>query len=256
MVLFSACSTKNDRLFQADKSLDDSEKRTVIETRKYNEEVTYEYNIAPNDRLSIMVYIQSGAGSQQMNSMLASQNVNTSIESQENIGLLVTQNGTVRLPLLDTVSVVGMTQDEAAELLIEKYKRFIRNPYVTVEIINQRVIVIGEVKKPGIIPIVNGTMNLIEVISRSGDMTDLAERTNIKIKRGDIRNPELRIIDLTKVENFYNSSLLLKPNDIVYVQPRKMKGYNKAFAEISPLFNTISSILNPFVQRKTLIGPE
>jgi len=201
-----------------------------------------------------MVYIQSGAGSQQMNSILASTGVTTDIEKQENIGMLVTQNGTVRLPLVNSVKVVGLTQDEASNRLINEYKKYIRNPYVTVDIINQRVIVVGEVKTPGVVPIVNGTMNLIEVIARSGDMTDLAERTNIKIIRGNLRDPEVRVIDLTKIENFTNTSLLLKPNDIVYVQARHMKGVNKAITELVPFFDTLSSILNPLVQRKTLTG--
>ncbi|MEA1913936.1 MAG: polysaccharide biosynthesis/export family protein [Campylobacterota bacterium] len=253
-MLFSGCSTKNDRLFQNKNSNGIKDTKSIVTQEQYKNEMTFEYKIAANDRLSIMVYIQSGAGSQQMNSILASKGINTDIENQENVGLLVTQDGTVRLPLLGSIKVTGLTQDEASKLLIDEYKKFIRNPYVTVEIMNQRIIVVGEVKRPGIVPIVNGTMSLVEVISRSGDMTDLAERTNIKIIRGDLRSPEVRIIDLTKLDILEVSSLLLKPNDIVYVQPRNMKGYNKVFAEIAPFFNMASSVLNPVVQYKTLIG--
>jgi len=251
--LFTGCSTKNDRLFQTETSNGTKDEKSIIKDEEYSKEVSFEYKIAPNDRLSIMVYIQSGAGSQQMNSILTSKTTNTNVDNQENMGLLVTQKGTIRLPLVNTVNVVGLTQDEASELLINKYKKFIRNPYVTVEIINQRIIVIGEVKTPGVVPILNGTMNLMEAIARSGDMTDLAERTNIKIIRGNLRKPQIRVIDLTDIKSITSTSLLLKPNDIVYVQPRNMKGWNKAAREIAPAFNTMSSILNPFVQRKTLI---
>lgn len=254
ILLFSGCSTKNDRLFQTnDKDiLKDTE--TIMEDEEYKEELSFEYRIAPNDRLSIMVYIQSSAGSQQMNSILASQNVNANIDNQDNMGMLVTQKGTIRLPLINTINVVGLTQDEASEVLINEYKKYIRNPYVTVEITNQRVIVVGEVRRPGVVPIVNGTMNLMEVIARSGDMTDLAERTNIKIIRGNLRNPKIRVIDLTDIEHLTLTSLLLKPNDIVYVQPRRMKGWNKAISEVVPFFNAISSILTPYIQIKTIEG--
>jgi polysaccharide export outer membrane protein len=215
--------------------------------------VAFEYKIAPNDRLSIMVYVQSGAGSQQMNSILASRDTSgTNVKNQENMGLLVTQKGTVRLPLINSIKVTGLTEDEASKVLINEYKKFIRNPYVTVEITNQRIIVIGEVKKPGIVPIVNGTMNLIEVISRTGYLTPLAERTNVKIIRGNLRNPEIRTVDLTNGEGLLTASLLLKPNDIVYIQARQMDGYNKAFEEAVPFFKTISAILNPFVQLTTI----
>jgi len=190
-----------------------------------------------------------------MNSILASRDTNgNNSTNQDSVGLLVTQKGTIRLPLINSVKVTGLTEDEASKVLIAEYKKYIRSPYVTVEITNQRVIVIGEVKKPGIVPIVNGTMNLIEVISRSGYLTPLASRTNIKIVRGNLRNPEIRNIDLTDGESLLTSSLLLKPNDIVYVQARQMDGYNKAFKEAVPFFAAVASMLVPFVQIHTLQG--
>jgi len=254
ILLFTGCTTKNDRLFQNKNSNGVNDKKSIVSDADYKKEINYEYTIAPNDRLSIMIYIQSGAGSKQMNSILTSRGINRNMEQQGNIGILVTQKGTVRLPLIGIVNVIGLTQDELSALLIQKYEKYIRSPYVTVEIINQRVIVVGEVKKPGIVPVVNGTLNLLEVIARSGDMTDLAERTNIKIIRGDLRDPQIRVVDLTQIENIKTTSLLLKPNDIVYVQARHMKGINKAVREISPFFVTLANMLQPLVQRKTIIG--
>lgn len=253
-MFLNGCSIKDDRLFH--NTTPDQEKTSVVSQAEYDEEVKYEYKIAPNDRLSITVYVQSGAGSQQMNSILASSDTTRrgldSIDSAA--GLLVTQKGTVTLPLIGSVNVTGLTEDEASNVLIEEYKKYIRNPYVTVEITNQRVIVIGEVQKPGIVPIVNGTMNLIEVISRAGYLTELAERTNVKIIRGDLRDPEIRSIDLTDGKSLLTSSLLIKPNDIVYVEARQMDGFNKAFRETVPFFATVSAILNPFVQRTTILN--
>lgn len=253
-VLLLGCTVKDDRLFQHKDS--DSKKLYSISDEKYkNEEVSFEYKIATNDRLLVTVYVQSGAGSQQMNSILASRDTSgNNTKVQDSLGLLVTQKGTIRLPLINSVKVVGLTEDEASKVLIAEYKKYIRNPYVTVEITNQRVVVIGEVQKPGVVPIVNGTMNLIEVISRSGYLTPLASRTNIQIIRGDLRNPEVRKINLTDGESLLSSSLLLKPNDIVYVQARQMDGYNKAFNEAVPFFATISAMLNPFVQVHVLQG--
>lgn len=253
-MLFTGCNPKNDRLFQQKESNGINDKRTIINDPEYEKEAKYEYKIAPNDRLAITVYIQSGAGSKQMNSILSTQTVSSNINRKESIGLLVTQKGTVRLPLINTMKVVGLTQDEASALLINEYRKFIRNPYVTVQIINQRVIVVGEVQNPGVVPIVNGTMNLLEAIAKCGDITDIAERTNIKIVRGDLRNPEIRVVDLTNADYLRTSSLLLKPDDIVYVQARNMKAVNKAINEILPFFTALSTILDPFIGRKNLMS--
>ncbi|RLB08363.1 MAG: hypothetical protein DRG27_05785 [Deltaproteobacteria bacterium] len=247
-LVFTGCSVKDDRLFQSEKNREHN--TTVATDKQYAEAVKFEYKIAVNDRLAITTYVQAGSDSQQMNSILA--NTDTTRQGLESIdaaaGLLVTQKGTVRLPLIGSINVIGLTEDQAANKLIKEYKKYIRNPYVTVEITNQRIVVIGEVREPGIVPIVNGTMNLIEVISRTGYLTEKASRTNILIARGDLRNPEIRSIDLTDGKKLLTTNLLLQPNDIVYVQARQMDGFNKAFNETMPFFQTVAAILTPFVQ--------
>ncbi len=248
----SGCSIKEYKLFQTE--TEKQEEITKINVEDYQAEVTYENKIAANDRLAITVYVQSGQGSQQMSSILTTRSNNSSNTKDDDIGILVTQNGTVRLPLVGSVEVVGLTEDEAAEKLIELYKLYIKNPYVKAEIKNQRVIVIGEVKKPGVVSVTNGTMNVVEAIAQSGDLTDLAARNNIKIIRGDLRNPTVRTIDLANIVALNESSLFLRPNDIIYVQPRNFKGYNQSFNEIMPYWNMLSSILDPFVKRKQILN--
>ena len=251
MFFLSGCSIKEYKLFQTE--TEKEEEVTKINLEDYHKEVRYENKIASNDRLSITVYVQSGQGSQQMSSILTTRSNISSNTKDDDIGILVTQNGTVRLPLLGSVEVVGLTEDEASAKLIELYKLYIKNPYVKTEIKNQRVIVIGEVKRPGVVSVTNGTMNVLEAIAQSGDLTDLAARNNVKIIRGDLRNPTVRTIDLANIIALNESSLFLRPNDIIYVQPRNFKGYNQSFNEIMPYWNMLSSILDPFVKRKQII---
>lgn len=220
----------------------------------YQKELSFENIIAPNDRLSITVYVQSSNDSQAMTSILSTKNVSLGGNENKDIGLLVNQDGTITLPLINKIKVSGFTEAELTDLLIQKYKTFIRNPYVTVQITNQRVIVVGEVKKPGIVQVTNGTINLIEAIALSGDLTTNALRNAIYIIRGDLRKPEVRSIDLTSIEAIASSSMILRPNDIVYVQPREINGFNKSVSEITPVFNTIQTILNPLSTYDSLWG--
>ena len=254
ILVFPGCSVKDDRLFQGESM--HTNDTTVVSDKEYAKEMKFEYKIAPNDRLAIITYVQSGTESQQMNSMLA--NTDTTRQGLDSIdaaaGLLVTQKGEVRLPLIGSISVAGLTEDQAADKLITEYQKYIRNPYVTVEITNQRIIVIGEVQQPGIVPVVNGTMNLIEVISRSGYLTEIASRTDIRVVRGNLRDPEIRSIDLTDGKSLLTTNLLLQPNDIVYVPARQMTGFNKAFEESMPFFQAVSTILAPFVQWTVITG--
>ena len=243
-LLFTGCSMKKYTLFQDDSR---SEEPTVIKSSLYEEEMVFENKIQPNDRVGIMVYNQSGEGAGQLTSMISSRGKQTGSGDDESQGLLVTKEGTVYLPLIGSVKIEGYTEDEAVKYLMSEYRKYLRNPYVTVEIMNQRVFLLGEVKQPGVVQVTNGTMNLIEAIARSGDLTDYAERQGILIIRGDLRKPDVRTIDLTQMSTIKISSLYLKPNDIVYVQPRASKGRKIAFDEIAPPFQLLSSVLAPFV---------
>lgn len=239
----AGCSMKEYRLFQDENLSGDP---TVVSDAQYADEMVFENIIAPNDRVVINVYNQSSQNSGQLTSMVSSGSTKDEM-SDENLGMLVTRKGNVRLPLIGEQRISGMTEDRAAAMLIEEYKKYLRNPYVTVEITNQRIYMLGEIEEPGVVQVTNGTMNLVEAIARSGDLTDYAERTNIKIIRGDLRNPDVRVVDLTQMDAIRISSLYLKPNDIVYVQPRTMKGYNMAFNEIAPPFQLLTAMLQPFV---------
>ena len=240
----TGCSLKEYTLFQDD---DRSEDPTEVNAAVYKDEMVFENKIQPNDRVGIMVYNQSGPG--QLTSMISSRGDTRmgNTTNTENTGLLVTQEGTVDLPLVGSVKIEGYTQDEAAKFLMKEYGKYLRTPYVTVEIMNQRIFLLGEVNNPGVVQVTNGTMNLIEAIARSGDLTDYAERQGILVIRGDLRNPQIRTIDLTQMSALKITSLYLKPNDIVYVQPRATKGRKIAFDGIAPPFQLLSSILQPFV---------
>lgn len=90
-------------------------------------------------------------------------------------------------------------------------------------------------------------MTLYEALATSGDLTDDALRTNIKIIRGNLRDPEVHEVDLTDMSTLRFASLMLQPNDVVYVQPRMMKAVNKNINDQKPLFELITQMLLPFV---------
>ncbi len=243
LLLLSGCSLKEYRLFQSE-----NEDITEVNDKDYQKEIRVDNIITPGERVTIMVYNQMSQGTSELSSMISTnggtiqQNANS-----DRLGQLVSKAGTVRLPLIGSVKVAGLTEAQAAEMLTSKYEKYLRQPYVTVELTNQRVIMIGEINNPGVVSINNGNMTLIEAIARSGDLNDFADRTSIKILRGDLRKPEVRIVDLTQLASLSISSMILMPNDIVYVQPRSAKGRNLALQEIAPPFQLLSAMLQPFV---------
>lgn len=251
LVLMTGCSLKEYTLFQEENASDEP---TKVSDEVYKDEMIFENKIVPNDRISVTIFNQSGSGGQITSLLNNNQNGGAQPgRNGDDAGLLVSTRGTVHLPLVGTQKVTGMTEYEAEQYLMTAYQKYLKNPYVHVKLLNQRIYMLGEIASPGVVQVTNGTMNLVEAIARQGDLTDYANRLDIKIIRGDLRKPEIRTVDLTQMSAISMSSLYLKPNDIVYIPPRGIKGWNIAFQQITPAFSFFATLLQPFVNITFLI---
>lgn len=243
-LFFSGCDTKTFKMLG-----ERGEVVRSISDENFTQESAFEWKITKGDRVEIIVANQSvGEGDQQLNILLNTAGRGQQYQTRDGTeGILIPANGTVRLPLVNIVEIAGLTEGQAAEKLTSSYKQYLKNPFVGVKILNQKLFVLGEVQKPGVVQITNGTMTVFEALAFSGDLTDDAQRTNVRIIRGGLRNPQIREINLANLSDMKLTSLLLQPNDIVYVQPRDMKAFNVAFREQMPFFDMLTSMLSPFV---------
>ncbi len=242
-LMISGCSTTTFKMFDDNKTAI----KNVAEN-DYAEEVQFEWKITKGDRIEIIVANQStGDGNQELNVLLNTAGRMNYQTRDGTEGFLIPNDGTVRLPLVGAVKIAGLTEAEATDTLTQAYRKYLKSPFVSVKILNQKLFVLGEVRKPGVIQVTNGTMSLFEALAYAGDLTDDAERTNVKVVRGGVRTPMIREINLANISEMKMTSLLLQPNDIVYIQPRDMKAYNVAFKEQMPFFDMITSMLAPFV---------
>ncbi|BBG65142.1 polysaccharide export outer membrane protein [Hydrogenimonas sp.] len=224
-----------------------------VSDSEYEAEKKFEWKISPGDRVEITVFNQTGSsGGGQLNSLLGTSAQSTFMNRTGTEGKLVPPDGKIRLPLIGKIKITGFTEIEAAERLTQEYKKYLRNPYVEVKIQNQKLIVLGEINSPGVVPVTNGTMTLFEALAATGDLTDDAMRTNILILRGDLRHPQVRQVDITDMSKLRLSSLILRPNDIVYVQPRYMKAINKEFIEKGQFFRFLNTIMSPFLTYRAI----
>jgi len=248
---FSACSVQNYQYLE--KNLPKESVTTVINNEQYEEDLLFQWKISKGDRIEIQAFNQSASSANgQLTQLLSNGGQKNFTTRYGDEGILIANDGLVRLPLVGAVKLSGLTEDEAAQLLITKYKRYLKHPYVSVKILNQKLFVVGEVKKPGVVLVTNGTMNLFEALAHSGDLTDFADRRKIKILRGDMRNPEIREINLNDLKSIKYASLILRPNDILYVTPRDSKSDVVGLNEHIPMWDLIGKVLSPFTQTVTL----
>ena len=113
--------------------------------------------------------------------------------------LRVDERGSITLPYAGSLPVAGMTAEDAA-LRIEacfREKDIVKDPHVSVTVLEyatQGVTVLGEVKNPGVYPLL-GTHGLLDFISAAGGVTPTAGKAVTLTHREDPTHPEIVNVD-------------------------------------------------------------
>jgi polysaccharide export outer membrane protein len=138
-------------------------------------------------------------------------------------GSLVDPNGNIEYPLLGTVHLSGLTTVQAQDSLKKLLAKYLKEPTVTLRILNFKISILGEVTRPSVYVIPNEKITLPEALSMAGDLTIYARRDNIQVIRDINGKKEFGIINLNSREVFNSPYYYLHANDLIYVQPAKSK---------------------------------
>jgi len=133
---------------------------------------------------------------------------------------LIDIDGNIDFPVLGKVKLIGLTVEEAKELLKEKLSDgYLKDPIVNMRILNFRVSVLGEVRNPGTYLISGERISIMEALGLAGDLTIKGRRDNILVVRDFNGTKTYTRINLTNKEVFNSPVYYLTQNDVVYVEP-------------------------------------
>jgi polysaccharide export outer membrane protein len=154
---------------------------------------------------------------------------------------LVEQNGQVNFPKIGWTMLENLTLSEADSLLSAKYEKYYKGCYVRTRYTNKRVVVFKG--SAGVIyPLRNEKVNLIEVLAQTGGFPENLRGSNIRLIRGDLKDPTVYLINLRTIEGLRQYDLTIEPNDIIYVEPIR-KTFLEVIKDLSPVISAITSIL-------------
>lgn len=156
---------------------------------------------------------------------------------------LVEQDGMINFPVLGRVKAAGLSKNELADQLRQGISKYVKDPIVNVQIVNYKVTVLGEVMRPGAIPVKNDRISILDALGQVGDLTINAERTNILVIRDNDGKKEMGRLDITQPEIFASPYYYLRQNDVVYVEPNKAKKKNARYSQAQQYSITIVSAI-------------
>lgn len=210
------------------------------------------YLIRPNDYLEIKVYTNKGERLLDPNQEMAKQLSATGssqgrLEDEDETKYLVEHTGEVRLPLIGYLNVNRFTIRKLDSVLQTKYSEFYEDAFVMSKVVNRRVFILGNAGGKAevdgkVIPLQNESMSVIEVITMAGGMDYMAKANRIRLLRGDLKNPNVYLIDLSTIEGVKKSHLTVQPNDIIYIE-RQRRALSQVLTELTPLLMAINTVL-------------
>lgn len=145
----------------------------------------------------------------------------------------VPPGGALYLPLVGGITILGLTQEQAAEAIAARYSRYLRRPLVTVSLLSPRpinVVVAGEVNRPGSYtvglqggagdnpgvqyPTIVGALTLSEGVTLAADIRQ------VQLRRRQGLGPEtVTTLDLTQLiqTGVLPQDITLRDGDTIYV---------------------------------------
>jgi len=235
----TGCTTKESFVLFNDTDVSKAHaKRTVVELN----DSKYEYIILPNDRVSLTMYNHPELGTSTVQS-----------QREDTRGVLVNSKGYVRLPLIKSIHIAGLTQTAAQKKIEKAFSAFLEDAEVYLEVLNKRAYVLGEVKNPGVIELEHEKISLLQLIAHSGGFADGANREAIVVMKKRDNKVITQTVDLLGTNSLKMANMTIYPNDTVYVSPNSMRSYNVGVTEIAPTFGLLGTITQPIVNTKFLI---
>ena len=191
--------------------------------------VTNDLLIRPKDALNIFVHSRDDNASAQLN-RVEQKALSAGVRSTYDYGTLykylVENNGEIDYPLIGKVKVVGLTIEQAAQLIQKRLTPFFsEDPALTVNvrIANFYVSVLGEVRNPQTFDVTRPRLTVLEALAKAGDLTAYGKRDNVKLLRQqDNGEYEIHELDLRDANILNSPYYYLQQRDIVYVEPNEV----------------------------------
>jgi len=165
---------------------------------------------------------------------------------KESVRYIVEFDGFAKLPILGRTELAGLTIREAEKLLEDRYKKYYIKPFVNIRVKNRRVTIFPGTGKGVVITLENENTTLLEALGQAGGLDKLAKSNNIKLVRGDLKDPQVFQFDLSTIEGITRTDFVLQANDIIYVESRT-DYWRESLRDIIPALSLITSTITLIV---------
>ncbi|HSG28238.1 MAG TPA: polysaccharide biosynthesis/export family protein [Candidatus Krumholzibacterium sp.] len=136
------------------------------------------------------------------------------------LDLVVRPDGKISVPLIQDIQAEGLTAAELADLIKQRLLGFIKEPHVTVVVLqvnSAKFYVVGEVKKPGTY-FLRGYVSVLQALAMAQGFTEFASLRSIRIVRNNGGTQEVRVVSFYDIiDGGGEVNYLIRPGDTIVV---------------------------------------
>ncbi len=155
----------------------------------------------------------------------------------------VDDSGYISFPVIGKLFVKDLTLDQAKTLIQTMINEYVKETVIIIKMVNFNITVVGEVRKPGEIKVYQEKINIFELISLAGDMTDFANRAKVALIRQTRGGSKVIYLDLNSEKILNSEYYYMRPNDILYISPLGVKRWGFETFPWVVIFTAISTAL-------------
>lgn len=246
LLLVCICSCVPNRkivyLQNGDVNQSDLPQDTVL--RKYEVE-RFDYKLQPNDLLSVTFESLTPSD---YNFFVSKNTQNTGIYNNAGTGPLVAgelvdEEGRISFPVIGKFKVAGLTVFEVQDTLQALADQYLESPVVKVRLLNYRITVLGEVTNQGTVTLTNNRVTMLEAIGLSGGLSELADRSSVKLIRQKGGKTDVVYLNLLEEDFIHSPYYYVYQNDVLIVPALKQRPFRRYFGENLALVVSTLSLL-------------
>ncbi len=207
-----------------------------------------DYRIKVNDNLFVSIlssnldmneiYNPSTAGTNR-----SINNIWQTLPGQFLYGYLVDSDGTVDLPGLGKIEVVGLTLDECEAKIKSKAEEYLKEVTAKVRLLSYKITVMGEINSPGVYYNYNPEFTILDALSSAGGLTSSARLDKVLVLRRTDDGSKTITLNLRSQTSLASEAYFLEPNDVVVVSPARYKNAQLGLPFYTALLSTITTFL-------------
>lgn len=217
ILLFSSCRTQEKVLYFQD----------VVNQETIATQTSTDIRFEPGDKMSIVVSSAKPQLAAPFNLPMANvQAGSTSRVGSNQISIYtIDSEGCVEIPVVGKVKIGGLSRSEATEKIQSalRDRKLLIDAVVTINVYEQYISVLGEVKNPGRINVTQDNITILEALAQAGDLTIHARRDRILVLRKEGNETMPYYVDIRSKDIMNSPVFYLSQNDVVYVEPNKVR---------------------------------